>query len=60
MWDNENSGAFTDKSARRVRNPRMNPLDRALQQLEAKEREEIAEIVRREIEKPKPEKANSN
>lgn len=60
MWDNEKGGAFTDESARRVRNPSMNPLDKALHQLAVKEREEIAKIVRREIERPKPEKSHSD
>ncbi len=60
MWDNENGGAFTNKSSRRVRNPSMNPLDKALHQLAEKEREEIAEIVRRELERPKPNKDNSD
>ena len=60
MWDNENGGAFTGRSVRRVRNPSMNPLDKALQQLAMREREEIAEIVRREIERPAPEKPGSD
>lgn len=60
MWDNDDSEILPHKPLRRSGVPNVDPLEEVLSRLAAKERGEIAEIVRREIERPKPTKASSN
>ena len=60
MWYNDDSETLSDKPLRRSGAPNVDPLEEALSRLAAKERGEIAEIVRREIERPVPTKADSN